>query len=95
MFSIDLNGILTVTASLNSNRNITAEITITNSCGHIGTKAIEQMVHNSEAYRRDEKAVRDCQSVKQKLEDFCYETKNKIAQNAEIYKQTTKIVLDK
>lgn len=40
-FSIDLNGILKISASLNSNEKITAGITITNSCGHLSTKVLK------------------------------------------------------
>lgn len=94
-FSIDLNGILKISASLNSNKKISAGITITNSCGHLSTKAIKQMVRHSETYLRDDKEMHESHSAKQTLEDFCYETKDKIDENAEIYKPVTKIVLNK
>lgn len=94
-FSINLNGILVVTASLNSNRNIVAGITITNSCGHLSTKAIQKMVRDSEIYLQQDKEVRERQSAKQKLEDFCIEIQGKIDQNPEIYKPMTKIVSHK
>lgn len=94
-FSIDLNGILKVSAVLNSNLNVTAGITIQNSCGHHTTGAIHQMIRDSEIYCRNDNKMREFQAAKQSLEEFCYETKDKIDRNAKIYEDMTKTILDK
>jgi heat shock protein 1/8 len=76
-FDLDANGILNVTAEdkKSGNKN---NITITNDQGRLSKEQIDAMVSDAEQYADDDKKHHETVDARNKLESFCYSTKQTI-----------------
>lgn len=80
--SIDVNGILEVTAKEESTGK-TNNIKITNDKGRLSKEQIEEMVKNAEKYKEEDEKNKQLMDAKNELENYLYNTKNSIATKAE------------
>lgn len=76
-FSIDENGILTVSAVCRSNRRARGEITINNVCGSLTNAEIDQMIADAEKYRMQDREAKQYYTARWELEQYCVEIKIK------------------
>lgn len=70
-FSIDANGILTVTSVIKSNENAKAELKVKNVCGSLTKEEIDQMVAEAERYREHDIEVQHYYTARGDLERYC------------------------
>lgn len=75
-FSIDVNGILTVSAVSKSNAKVKGEITIKNVCGSLTKTEIDRMVADAENYRKQDRQMRKYYTARWELEQYAYEIQN-------------------
>ena len=80
--SIDVNGILEVTAKEESTGK-TNNIKITNDKGRLSKEQIEEMVKNAEKYKEEDEKNRQLIEAKNELENYLYNTKNALSTKAE------------
>lgn len=76
-FSIEENGILTVTAESLSNRRARSEIAINNVCGSLTKAEIERMVIEAELYREQDREREKICTARLDLEQYCIDVKNR------------------
>ncbi|XP_076927613.1 heat shock cognate 70 kDa protein-like [Bidens hawaiensis] len=76
-FAIDVNGILTVTASIISTGKI-EKLAITNAIGRLTKEEIEKMVRDAEEYKLEDREFKKKAEAHNALEDCVYNMKNKI-----------------
>jgi heat shock protein 1/8 len=80
--SIDVNGILEVTAKEESTGK-TNNIKITNDKGRLSKEQIEEMVKAAEKYKEDDEKNKQLIEAKNELENYLYNTKNSLSTKAE------------
>jgi L1 cell adhesion molecule like protein len=80
--SIDVNGILEVTAKEESTGK-TNNIKITNDKGRLSKEQIEEMVKNAEKYKEEDEKNKQLIEAKNELENYLYNTKNSLSTKAE------------
>lgn len=80
--SIDVNGILEVTAKEESTGK-TNNIKITNDKGRLSKEQIEEMVKSAEKYKEEDEKNKQLMDAKNDLENYLYNTKNSVATKAE------------
>ena len=80
--SIDVNGILEVTAKEESTGK-TNNIKITNDKGRLSKEQIEEMVKAAEKYKEEDEKNRQLIEAKNELENYLYNTKNSLSTKAE------------
>jgi len=80
--SIDVNGILEVTAKEESTGK-TNNIKITNDKGRLSKEQIEEMVKAAEKYKEDDEKNKQLIEAKNELENYLYNTKNALSTKAE------------
>jgi heat shock protein 1/8 len=80
--SIDVNGILEVTAKEESTGK-TNNIKITNDKGRLSKEQIEEMVKAAEKYKEEDEKNKQLLEAKNELENYLYNTKNSVATKAE------------
>jgi L1 cell adhesion molecule like protein len=80
--SIDVNGILEVTAKEESTGK-TNNIKITNDKGRLSKEQIEEMVKAAEKYKEEDEKNKQLMDAKNDLENYLYNTKNSVATKAE------------
>ena len=76
--SIDVNGILEVTAKEESTGK-TNNIKITNDKGRLSKEQIEEMVKEAEKYKEDDEKNKQLIEAKNELENYLYNTKNSVS----------------
>lgn len=74
-FSIDSNGILTVTAEEQS-KSIKQKITITNDRGRLSQADIDRMVNEAKKFAEEDEKVKELQSARSSLESQAYSLRN-------------------
>lgn len=72
-FSIDADGILSVTAISKSNSSAKNKITIENVCGSLTKAEIEKMIADAERYGQADRELKECHAARSELEQYCYE----------------------
>lgn len=80
--SIDVNGILEVTAKEESTGK-TNNIKITNDKGRLSKEQIEEMVKAAEKYKEDDEKNKQLIEAKNELENYLYNTKNSLSTKSE------------
>jgi len=80
--SIDVNGILEVTAKEESTGK-TNNIKITNDKGRLSKEQIEEMVKAAEKYKEDDEKNKQLIEAKNELENYLYNTKNALSTKSE------------
>lgn len=76
-FDLDMNGILTVSASEKSSGK-TENITISDNKGRLSKDEIDRMVEEAERYKDDDRIVCEKIASKSKLESYVYEVKSSL-----------------
>lgn len=74
-FTIDVDGILNVTAVSQSDRKIKAEITIENVSGNAMRTEMAKMIADAELFREQDRMVKLYRRVRSELEEYCYNVK--------------------
>lgn len=92
-FSIDANGILTVTAVSESNENNRGEMTIKNACGCLTKAEIDRMVADAENFRKHDNEVKQFYTARSELEQYCYEIKQEYGWKNEAFSEKCDEVL--
>ncbi|XP_076915789.1 heat shock cognate 70 kDa protein-like [Bidens hawaiensis] len=80
-FEIDVNGILTVTASVISTGKM-KKLTITNAIGRLSKEKIEKMVYDAKKYKVKDQEFKKKAEAHNALEDCIYKMKNKIEERS-------------
>lgn len=92
-FSIDANGILTVTAVSESDENNRGEIKLENVCGSLTKDEIDQMVADAEKYREQDNKVKQYYTARTELEQYCYELKREFRwKNEMVFKKCNEVL---
>jgi len=76
-FDVDSNGILNVSAADKSTGREN-KITITNDKGRLSKEEIERMVSDAEKFRSEDEKQRECVSLKNALESYCFNMKSTV-----------------
>jgi len=76
-YDVDTNGILQVSA-VEKSTGKAEKITITNESSRLSKEEIERMVKEAEQFKSDDDAVRLRVEAKNKLENYCYNTKSTV-----------------
>jgi L1 cell adhesion molecule like protein len=76
-FDLDMNGILTVSASENSSGK-TSNIKISNSKGRLSAEDIERMISEAEKFKDDDRIMAEMVASKCRLDSYVYEVKSSL-----------------
>jgi heat shock protein 1/8 len=76
-YDVDTNGILQVSA-VEKSTGKAEKITITNESSRLSKEEIERMVKEAEQYKSEDDVVRQRVEAKNKLENYCYNTKSTV-----------------
>lgn len=90
-FDLDMNGILTVSASENSSGK-SSNITISNSKGRLSAEDIERMISEAEKFKDDDAAMAKRVASKCSLETYVYEVKSSLSKELSNYKNKDEIL---
>jgi heat shock protein 1/8 len=80
-FEIDGNGILNVMA-MDKSTGKTEKVTIANDAGRLSKEDIEKMVADAEKHRLDDEKLKAKIEAKNRLEQYCFEMRNALHDNA-------------
>ena len=80
-FEIDGNGILNVMA-MDKSTGKTEKVTIANDAGRLSKEEIEKMVADAEKHRLDDEKLKAKIEAKNRLEQYCFEMRNALHDNA-------------
>jgi L1 cell adhesion molecule like protein len=90
-FDLDMNGILTVSASENSSGK-SSNITISNSKGRLSAEDIERMINEAEKFKDDDAVMAKRVASKCSLETYVYEVKSSLSKELSNYKNKDEIL---
>jgi L1 cell adhesion molecule like protein len=76
-YDVDTNGILQVSA-VEKSTGKAEKITITNESSRLSKEEIDRMVKEAEQYKSEDEVVRQRVEAKNKLENYCYNTKSTV-----------------
>lgn len=76
VYEIDTNGILTVTANEQSNKNNVKKIVIDNKKGRLSKDEIDRMVQDASLFEKEDQKKREVLEAKQKVETMLYAYRN-------------------
>jgi L1 cell adhesion molecule like protein len=76
-YDVDTNGILQVSA-VEKSTGKAEKITITNESSRLSKEEIERMVSEAEKFKSEDEVVRQRVEAKNKLENYCYNTKSTV-----------------
>lgn len=90
-FDLDMNGILTVSASENSSGK-SSNIKISNSKGRLSAEDIERMISEAEKFKDDDRIMVERVASKCRLESYVYEVKSSLDKELKQYKSKDEII---
>lgn len=76
-FTIDENGVLTVSAVSKSNAGVKGQITIKNVCGSLTSDEIDRALDVAQVYRQEDREMAQLKTARTDLEQYCDELKDK------------------
>ncbi len=82
-FDMDASGILVVSAEV-KDANLKKSLTITNEKGRMSKEEIERLIKEAEAYKEEDKKIKERIESKNELENYLYSTKSTIVDNPEM-----------
>lgn len=91
-FSIDANGILSVSAVSDSNRKACDKLTIKNVCGSLTQVEIDRMVADAEMYRAQDNEANSYRTARWELEEYCRELKISHVNNKNVCQKCNEVL---